>query len=91
MPSMMPSSGDFEIAAPARLQVSRLSHGERHRLNQLLASPPGMDVADAFQTRRTPAGHFVSRLSQAKRVLWTKTGDGRSTVLSIADRSYSLD
>ncbi len=74
---------EFQIAAPARLQALRLTAQERARLTDILRSPE----TDA-ETRRTRAGHFVSRLGPMKRVLWTRS-EGQPTVLSIADQSYA--
>lgn len=82
MPDTEAEPTQFQVSASARLQVMRLTARERQRLAHILSSPQ----VDA-DTRKTNAGHFLTRLSPIKRVLWTK-GDGHPTVLSIADRTY---
>jgi hypothetical protein len=74
----------FLVSATAELQVAELSPRDRLALESLMTDEPAQSDAT-----RTPKGHFMSRLSSGKRVLWDKPANGQPKILSIVDPSYT--
>lgn len=73
----------YTVAPEAKIPFALLTSREKTLLPSIFA------VTALELAKRTPSGHFVSRLGQTKRVLWDRNADTSATIRGILDNSYN--
>ena len=80
------TSRSFNVAYPARVQVSRLGKAEKDALARLFSSRDQLHSPEV--TRKLDGGRYISRVL-TKRVLWSEISGRKPEVLSVVDQSYA--
>lgn len=76
----------FDVAYPARAQVSRLGKAEKDALVRFFSSRDQLHSPEV--TKKLDGGRYISRIL-TKRVLWSEHSGRKPEVLSVVDQSYA--